>query len=62
MMSRHYLRVLLAVAGTLAVLTVRPLRSESAGSSFLITHVRVFDGTRVLPDTNVVVDAGIVRA
>lgn len=61
MMSRHYLRVLLAVAGTLAVLTFRPLRSESAGSSFLIRHVRVFDGTRVLPDTNVVVDAGIVR-
>jgi imidazolonepropionase-like amidohydrolase len=61
-MTWHYQRALLAVAGTLAVLASGPVRSESAGSSLLIRHARVFDGKRVLRDTNVVVEAGIVRA
>ncbi len=61
-MTRHYQRVLLAVAGTLAVLASGPGRSVSADSSFLIRHARVFDGKQVLRDTNVVVEAGIVRA
>ena len=61
-MSWLYQRVLLGVAWTLAVLTSGPILSQSAGSSFVIRHVRVFDGQRVLPDTNVVVDAGVVRA
>ena len=61
-MAWHYQRVLVAVAGTLAVLASGPVRGESAGSSFIIRHARVFDGKHVLRDTNVVVEAGIVRA
>ncbi len=61
-MSWRYQRVLLGVAWTFAVLASGPILSQSAGSSFVVRHVRVFDGQRVLPDTNVVVDAGVVRA
>ena len=61
-MSWCYQRVLLGVAWTLAVLASGPVLSQPAGSSFVVRHARVFDGQRVLPDTNVVVDAGVVRA
>jgi imidazolonepropionase-like amidohydrolase len=61
-MSWRYQRVLLGVAWTLAVLAADPVLSQPAGSSFVVRHARVFDGQRVLRDTNVVVDAGVVRA
>jgi imidazolonepropionase-like amidohydrolase len=55
-------RVLLAFAWTLVMVASGPVRSEPAGSSFVVRHARVFDGERLLSDANVVVDAGIVRA
>lgn len=38
-----------------------PLFSEAVSSSFVVRHASVFDGERLLVDTNVVVDDGIVR-
>jgi imidazolonepropionase-like amidohydrolase len=55
-------RVLLAFAWTLVMVASGPVRSEPAGSSFVVRHARVFDGERLLSDANVVVDAGTVRA
>ena len=54
-------RVLLVAAWALAVFAAGSIRAQPAGSSFVVRHVRVFDGEQVRPDTNVVVDAGVVR-
>lgn len=54
--------MLLALAWTLTIVASGPLCSQPAGSSFVVRHARVFDGEQVLPDANVIVDAGIVRA
>jgi imidazolonepropionase-like amidohydrolase len=54
-------RVLLVAAWALAVFASGSIRAQLPGSSFVVRHVRVFDGEQVRPDTNVVVDAGVVR-
>ena len=56
-------RALLVVAAILAVPPSGSVRAQPTrtGSSFVVRHARVFDGEQVRPDTNVVVDAGIVR-
>ena len=36
--------------------------AQPAPKPLVIEHVRVFDGTRVIVDTNVVVEGGVIRA
>jgi len=36
--------------------------AQTASKPLVIEHVRVFDGTRVVPDTSVVVEGGVIRA
>jgi imidazolonepropionase-like amidohydrolase len=51
---KRTLALLLAAAGSAV--------AQSATSPLIVEHVRVFDGTDVIADTNVVVEDGIIRA
>jgi imidazolonepropionase-like amidohydrolase len=53
--------VLLAVACGLVAVASNPVGGQSIGSSFVINHVRVFDGEKTLSDMSVVVESGIIR-
>jgi imidazolonepropionase-like amidohydrolase len=57
---KGHLRVVLAVA--CAVLIVRGGAAQTGTvASFIISHVRVFDGERTLSDVSVVVEGGVIR-
>ena len=60
-MTWYNQQVLLVAVWAFAVLASGSIRAQPAGSSFVVRHVRVFDGEQVRLDTNVVVDAGVVR-
>ncbi len=54
--------VVLAVGALVAVVSVPPRAQSPADASFLVANARVFNGDRVLEETDVAVEGGIVRA
>jgi imidazolonepropionase-like amidohydrolase len=63
-MSRSISRgpALFAVCALMVVLSVPPKAQSTADSSFLVVNARVFDGDRVLDQTDVAVEGGVIRA
>lgn len=51
-----------ALAAIAAIAPARAAQAETAGTSFAITNVRIFDGEKVVPLGTVVVEGGKIRA
>jgi imidazolonepropionase-like amidohydrolase len=54
--------VVLAVSALVALVSAPPAAQSTADASFLVVNARVFDGDRVLEETDVAVEDGIIRA
>lgn len=59
-MSRR--SVVLASCALVALVSAPPTAQSIANASFLVVNARVFDGDRVLEETDVAVEGGIIRA
>ena len=54
--------VMLAVCALMALVSVPPMAQSIVDGSFLVVNARVFDGDRVLEQTDVAVEDGVIRA
>lgn len=63
-MSRSMSRssLVLAVCGLMTLVSAPPAAQSTANASFLVVNARVFDGERLLDETDVAVEGGIIRA
>jgi imidazolonepropionase-like amidohydrolase len=54
--------VAFSVCALMALVSAPPAAQSTADASFLVVNARVFDGNRVLEETDVAVEGGIIRA
>lgn len=55
-------RTVVAIVLVIAFSNAAGSAEQSVTNAFLVTNVRVFDGTRILPHTHVAVTGGVIRA